>query len=1072
MHSRFIVVAALLSFAGCDCTPPVVTAKGEIEWTWTDREGGFHKESNASYNFGELSMGARRDVTFIVGNVGTASFDMTEMVQLLVENDSAVSVNGVGRDGQEPAFLVTFDSSVTLAPTEETTVEVAFVPPVETAPSVNHFANLELRAEKAKSSSTLGLTGRALGQGCELPSVIDFGRLPVGSTRELSFSISNGTSINSPFKLGGVTEVPSGIYTFPGIPNGEVQVAPGASATITVRFKAEEEGDYTGKVSMQRAPSCDPQEVTLKGAGVTTCITFTPNPADAASGTILSFGAVPPGQVKEGTVTFHNSCGVEFVLDDIFTNRIQHVVTLPEPHGAIDVPAAVQNSDGTWTPGSALTVIDFRPTQLGYFSGLLLGEVHLLTRDPDGGRHTEIFDRQPNVAVGVIGVGGGAVINVTPKPLNFGRVGFVPGATNPLIAQRALTISNIGTQPVPPNNEANLHLGPGGIPAITVDVLQGDPTELCVGNYDAVGNTCPGGLPSDYVVNVGIIAGQRLVLPVRLIPATEGQKEYVLHIASNDIATPDTEVRVLATTVAAPPCNYTLSPSSVNFATVSSGGSYKREFLITNIGTQEEDVCYFSAFDLDPASHPYFELAAAQSTLPDGGVVGGLPLSDGGTYDIAEGLVIAAGATEEVPVWVKPLQAAQAAEVIEGTVTFSVPGVAGNTGAVPLSATISPSCLSIQPNPLVFPDTRSSCQSSPRSLVVNNTCTTVQNYESVTLTDNASGQFVLVTQPPAGNINPGGQKVISLSFTPAAEGPVTGSVTVRVAGADFIIPLEGTGIAPPPGGQCVAVECPGPITVLPNTSNTSGNVSLTPTITAQTAYTCQWTVPTRPAGSTGQFRIPPSPTQHPSPATCSPVTYDADVIGTHIITFTVSAGGETAQCTTPVTVVPNGDLWVELTWNNTIDLDLWLMRGASLPNQPTPWDVQSNWTHSTQVNRWNVILGTGVDTQEWGMPGVADNPFLDRDVISEGYGPENMRISTPELNVDYAVGVHHYTSSVNPNGTTGTIKVYCGGSLIATETYSYPAARQMWVVGWVRFPMSTSTCVWNSGSTIFPSFSP
>ena len=58
------------------------------------------------------------------------------------------------------------------------------------------------------------------------------------------------------------------------------------------------------RVTVRRTQSCPEQEVTLKGRGVNSCLTFRADPPDDVRATSLFFGYVTPTIAGPGTVTF------------------------------------------------------------------------------------------------------------------------------------------------------------------------------------------------------------------------------------------------------------------------------------------------------------------------------------------------------------------------------------------------------------------------------------------------------------------------------------------------------------------------------------------------------------------------------------------------------------------------------------------------------------------------------------------------------------------------------------------------------------------------------------------------
>lgn len=176
---------------------------------------------------------------------------------------------------------------------------------------------------------------------------------------------------------------------------------------------------------------------------------------------------------------------------------------------------------------------------------------------------------------------------------------------------------------------------------------------------------------------------------------------------------------------------------------------------------------------------------------------------------------------------------------------------------------------------------------------------------------------------------------------------------------------------------------------------------------------CAWSVVSRPATSSGTFS---------APTNCTASNYIADVVGLHVLCFTVTDSlGVTASCDTTVEVLPSGDLWIELTWNVNNDLDLHLLhpsggnrRNANTWSSP-PYDCY-------YANK----------TPDWDLQGnVADDPSLDRDVVS-GMGPENTRINVASTSHVYWVGVHMYSWSASPTPVVATVRIYCAGQLKQT----------------------------------------
>ena len=239
------------------------------------------------------------------------------------------------------------------------------------------------------------------------------------------------------------------------------------------------------------------------------------------------------------------------------------------------------------------------------------------------------------------------------------------------------------------------------------------------------------------------------------------------------------------------------------------------------------------------------------------------------------------------------------------------------------------------------------------------------------------------------------------------------------------------GVCPP------ASMCPASRQVTPNstvTLNTNGSSPV------GRPLSCLWSVVSRPATSSGVFA---------TPTNCAASTYVADVVGIHVLRFTVTDSfGLTSTCTTSVEVIPTGDLWVELTWNVSNDLDLHLLH----PNAGNRRNA-SSWNHLT----WDCFYINR--TPSWDNAGVADDPSLDLDVVT-GTGPENTRINVASTAHVYWVGVHMYSWAASPTPVVATVRIYCAGQLKRTISHTFTTVKQMWIPGSVNFAgAGTQGCI-------------
>lgn len=992
--------------AGCECRKNVSSISGEVRWEW-DSAFGVEGDSSARVEFPPTTMGGRRDQTIWVRNVGRAPFTMTEFAQL---GGSPTTLNLALVPSS--TFEVKWDPTVTLNPTERTQVTISFTPPITDATSIDYESDLQLKPSGA-NPSPLTLLGKAIAGQCEVPEVIDFGSVPLRSTVTEAFTVRNDGAANALVTAGGVTGVPVGIFEIDGLGmGGKLDVAPGTAPSLTVKFTPSEPGDFNGEFTIRRSESCPQRRVQVKGRGVDSCLTWKAEPPDDPQGLGAHFGSVAPSTVKAGKVTWSNACSLAAELADLRTTEVTFALT---SNAVVPVPAATRDATGLWSNGTAVTTLEFRPVVLGMKVGSLMA--------------TTNFVSQPGLAVSLKGFGGGPKIQVTPSPIfAVGRVGFTPGAMPGTFVNRTLRVANVGNRPSPPDPRGNLMLGVDGQGPTYFEVnpINGTAAEICVGDWDPMNGCTNTVAPPTYNPANGIeaVAGMALNLPIRIMPATAGQKEWELVIYSNDVVTPEVRVRITAEAMAAPPCNYTVAPTTLNYGILNVPQVVDLSFTLTNLGTAPNEICYFNGIGLSPVTDPTYSIVAN-------------PID----------LALNPGQSTAITVRAQALTMPQMSQRVTGEVLFNVSTPGAPQAVVLLDGTIAPSCLSISPSPVQFMDTELECGSPERAVVVTNTCSTSVTINSSALTNSAlapvgSGscttpggcpQFAITSGLTNGTLAPSQARTMLLRFRPYLVGAQQGELTINVQqggnAVPYLVQLDGTGRARTSATCGVTVSCPPPMTVSANST-----VNLMPTIMAPGATTCSWGIQSRPSTSNGNFSAPTS---------CTGTNYFADVVGTHIVNFNVSDGlGGMAQCTTPITVTANGDLWIELTWNRPNDMDLHLLH----PNAGSPTAV-SSWFNPI----WDCDYIT--DTPSWSA-NPQNNPSLDRDDIT-GQGPENTRINTPVLGINYAVGVHMYSYVASPNPVTSTVKVYCGGQLVTTQVRTMSTNKDMWVVGTINFMTSS-----------------
>ena len=688
---HFCIVWLAVVTVGCECQRNTTNnISGEVRWEW-DTGLGPQGDSSARVDFPVTTMGARREQLLYVQNVGRAAFSMTEFAKL---TGSPVTLGLFTEPGS--VFEVRWNPDVVVNPTEKQPVTVIFAPPItEPERVVDYESALEFRPSGA-AASALTLTGRAIAGECDVPAVIDFGSVPIGSNLDSVISLRNDGAAPVMVTAGGVTGAPVGVFVVNGLDNnGKLLVSANSAPNATVNFKPTEPRDYMGEFVIRRAEACPQRTVQLRGRGVVSCLTWRADPPDDAAGTALFFGNIAPGAAGPGTVTFSNACSVAIDLSRLRTSDPVFVVTAAAMGDltGLHVPAAARDANLLWVPGTAVTSLEFRPTVLGPKAGQLQSSTSLAS--------------QSAISVNIRGFGGGPRIELRPSPVfAVGRVGFTPGATPGTFAQRTLRVANIGNRPTPADPHANLHLGMmgQGTNYFSVRAITGTADELCIGEWNTAGNACAGTLAVatyDPANGIEAAAGSAMNLPVRVIPQTAGQKEWELTIYSNDATTPAVTVRITAEAVAAPPCNYTVAPTNLAFGIMDMPQVSDLSFTLTNLGTAPTEICYFNGLGLSPTTSDTFTLPSAVSDV-----------------------TLNPGQNQVVTVRAQPLRSPTAPLSVSGEVLFNVSTPGASQGAVLLSATLAPACVTVAPSPVNFADTELECGSPERAVVISNTCAT------------------------------------------------------------------------------------------------------------------------------------------------------------------------------------------------------------------------------------------------------------------------------------------------------------------------------------------------------------
>ncbi|MEW5743544.1 MAG: choice-of-anchor D domain-containing protein [Myxococcota bacterium] len=756
------ILVSVASGCGCGDRAGVQRNLGEVGVVWRDAQGERVISRDAIYDFGAALVGEKKTLTMTVRNVGVGKLSL-----LTLERTEGAEVAIGGPGTATSSFEVEF-RPVDLEPSGQMEYAIAFTPK---SLDGAFEAKLRLTTEGGRpedSIAVITLRGSAQRGACDFPTVLDFGKVPVGDSLPLTLPFPNPTSLDATGFVGELTGADAASFGFAAnSPRGEVAVAAMGSTDVTFTFSPTEKRQYEAQVVVRGAGGCPDVTITIRGEGADEVLTWTPNE--------LVYGHVPPGTEKLLQVTFTNVSNVPITLTDVTSQSPGDFYVVPAPGG--DPTRLVVPGGGTAT---ALTIA-CNPSQLGRRDSTLSFKTPL-TR----------------IAMGAIALkctGGGPKIRVTPTPtLAFGRVGYFQGATNYSVG-RKVTVQNVGTPPPMPDLTANLFLGqvasdgtPGQLPLF----------EVTPKNADTAADEFAVGLGSAYDSSRGLeaVAGRNLVdLAVTLTPKSVGLKEAELVIYSNDPSQPEVRVTLTANVQQLPPCNFRVSPATADFGLVTPPTTKDLPIVITNLGIQPSEVCYLSGIDIAAGSAPAYSIV--------GGPIVEHELLPQASFTV----VVRVAPPGPVPTTLTSLL---------GQLAFNVSSPTTPRVAVPLTTRVGPACLAITPDPMDFGTVKRGCNSPSRTLNIYNVCNTTMTITGFSVPaaggqpaggPNCSGtnpcpEFFLVSAPtiPMGGLAlPPGQAPlqVQLKYAPIDLGTDTGALGIDAVqngqSLSYLVGLAGQG---------------------------------------------------------------------------------------------------------------------------------------------------------------------------------------------------------------------------------------------------------------------------------------
>lgn len=719
----------VLAASGCDCGGPGIgRSDGEIVVIWRDAVGDRITNRDATYDFGLALVGERKSQTMTLKNAGSAKLTLTKL-ELSEGDDVAFGPPRAVVPSDTSAFESEFES-VVLQPNEQQEFTVSFTP---RGLKGNYLSKLKLSTEGTRvedSTAVITLIGQGEKGSCDLPTIIDFGKTPIGETLPFAVPFANPTSLPAFGHSGPIAGADAANFGFAvNTPVGQVPVAPMSSTDVVITFSPTELRAYEATVVLRGAGECPEQTVIIRGIGSNETLTWSP--------TSLAYGFVNPGSEAIKEVVFINPASVPVVLT---------AVTSTNPADFYHAVPAGTDATRLSIPGNSVPFpmkIACNPSQLGGRTGsvtFLTG----LTQTPGG-------------TIALTCTGGGPRIRVAPRPtLAFGRVGFFPGNPN-FTVQRKVNVQNVGSRPPMPDPTSNLYLGqvamdgtPGQLPLFDLVPATGTAADEFV---VALGS------PYNPTVGLQAIAGQNFVdLTVTLKPQSIGMKSASFTLYSNDVGEPSITVTFTADVQQLPPCTFITSPAQANFGLVTPGTQKDLPITITNTSVTAGETCYLSGIELGAGSDLAFSIV--------GGNIVEKELQPQESFQV----VVRAAPTGPTPTMLQTLT---------GQLVFNSTSAARPQASIPLRASVGPSCLTVTPDPMDFGTVKVMCSSASRNFTIYNTC-------SAPVTVNGFSMQAPGGQPPGGPNCPGTMPCpeFRLTSTPTIPG---GGLVINPGGASPVV---------------------------------------------------------------------------------------------------------------------------------------------------------------------------------------------------------------------------------------------------------------------------------------------
>lgn len=461
----------------------------------------------------------------------------------------------------------------------------------------------------------------------------------------------------------------------------------GTVAEVTFQISAGATSGATANFQITDVVAVDPSGADMTLSGGTEDITIYTGSEITPSTTDVSIGNVNVGSSGSGTFTITNNGDIDLVVSSV-TSSNPTVFTTDYADGGTIVPA-----------GNQVVTVTFTPTAPGAQSST----ISVTSNDDD----------ESTIYVTVTGTGIGPEITLSTTTVNIGNVSLGTSGTG------TFTITNDGNEDLIVNSVTS-----SNPPVFTTDYSDG-------------GTIAP--------------AANQLVT-VTFSPTSIGAQSATITVTSND--GDEATITVTATGTGTAP-EITLSTTSVDIGNVSLGTSGNGTFSIRNDGNEN---------------------LVVSSITSDNGVFAVSPSS----------ATLAPGANQPVTITFSPTTAgAQSAAITvtsndadEATVTVTINGT-GLSPDITLSTTI-----------VAIGNVALGSNGSGSFTITND------GGADLTITSIASDNTLFTVSPSSVTIAPGGNQLVTVTFSPDAAGARSATVTISTDQGNLTVTATGTGIAP------------------------------------------------------------------------------------------------------------------------------------------------------------------------------------------------------------------------------------------------------------------------------------